>query len=312
MLTQRVLQGMLMSLPEHELKMALDPAAVSFSATHNRQVLVVEQAVARGAHVSQSPKYKGQSLTGHDMCWSAPLATELHRNASTHVRSPPTVHADPQPLLELFCRGEMLCSVFWRHCAGVLRNLTADEQPVDRCFFWLQDNGASAPSTRGAGHNLLKTAMEPPVSPAGPVTLPKGTDPAALGCPEVHGQQEGKTQLRTTAAHAALMLRRSVQSAAHRNIHSSPASPLLQISGDSQHGICAFIGASPVQARLCWLRILCLLSTPLVQCRSRLSSLNGQIESFPSFRMPAVRRKGATSALGHTQGLLYQAAVGLR
>ena len=43
----RLLQGTLMKLPEHEVKMALDPAAVSFSATHNGQVLVVEQAVAR-------------------------------------------------------------------------------------------------------------------------------------------------------------------------------------------------------------------------------------------------------------------------
>ncbi len=59
-LRQRSMQGMLMKLPEQELKMALDPAAVSFSAAHNGQVLVVEQAVAREGHVSQSPKYKGQ------------------------------------------------------------------------------------------------------------------------------------------------------------------------------------------------------------------------------------------------------------
>ncbi len=58
-LTWQVVQGMLMKLPEQELKMALDPAAVSFSAAHAGQVLVVEQAVAREGHVSQSPKYKG-------------------------------------------------------------------------------------------------------------------------------------------------------------------------------------------------------------------------------------------------------------
>ena len=51
-----------MKLPEHEVKMALDPAAVSFSATHDGQVLVVEQAAAREGHSSQSPKYKGPSM----------------------------------------------------------------------------------------------------------------------------------------------------------------------------------------------------------------------------------------------------------
>ena len=60
MLTWQVVQGMLMKLSEQELKLALDPAAVSFSAAHKGQVLVVEQAVAREGHLSQSPKYKGQ------------------------------------------------------------------------------------------------------------------------------------------------------------------------------------------------------------------------------------------------------------
>jgi len=61
-LTQHILQGMLLKLPEHELKLTLDPAAVSFSTTHSGQVLVVEQAVAFQGQSSQSQKFKGLSL----------------------------------------------------------------------------------------------------------------------------------------------------------------------------------------------------------------------------------------------------------
>ena len=61
-LTQHTLQGMLMKLPEHELKLTLDPAAVSFSTSHSGQVLVVEQAVASQGQSSQSQKYKGLFL----------------------------------------------------------------------------------------------------------------------------------------------------------------------------------------------------------------------------------------------------------
>ena len=62
-----------MKLPEHELKMTLDPAAVSFSAAHHGQVLVVEQAVAREGCLSQSPKYKGliQSVVRKCCSWQS-------------------------------------------------------------------------------------------------------------------------------------------------------------------------------------------------------------------------------------------------
>ncbi|CAL5222142.1 g4463 [Coccomyxa viridis] len=172
-------EGMLMKLPEQELKMALDPAAVSFSAAHAGQVLVVEQAVAREGHVSQSPKYK-----------------------------------------------------------GVFRNLAADEQPVDRCFFWLQDAGACAPSTQRAERGApLETVAEEAASAGDAAASVETSSSAAVTAPDGSMQPEGRTQPRMTAEAAALALRRLVQSAvsrAQRTGHSSPAFPLLQISGSFQ------------------------------------------------------------------------------
>ena len=59
--------------------------------------------------------------------------------------------------------------------------------------------------------------------------------PAAAASPEESMQSEGMAQQRMTTEQAALTLRRLVQSAAsraQRTAHSSPAFPLLQISGD--------------------------------------------------------------------------------
>ena len=60
-----IAQAKLLKLPEHELKFTLDPAAVSFSAIHNGQVLLVEQeALTADGRPSQSSNKGGTLCVG--------------------------------------------------------------------------------------------------------------------------------------------------------------------------------------------------------------------------------------------------------
>lgn len=47
-------QAKLLKLPEHEVKLTVDPAAVKFSTTHGGQVLLVEQPLGARAGCSHS------------------------------------------------------------------------------------------------------------------------------------------------------------------------------------------------------------------------------------------------------------------
>ncbi len=124
----------------------------------------------------------------------------------------------------------------------MFRNLAADEQPVDRCFFWLQDAGACAPSTQRAERGApLETVAEEAASAGDAAASVETSSSAAVTAPDGSMQPEGRTQPRMTAEAAALALRRLVQSAAsraQRTGHSSPAFPLLQISGDVWDSTC--------------------------------------------------------------------------
>ena len=122
----------------------------------------------------------------------------------------------------------------------MFRNLTADEQPVDRCFLWLQEAGVPAPSTQGGKHRRMATGQ--PGSAGERVASLEESGATAAEALEASLQQEGRTRPRATAAHAALVLQRLVRSAARRAqreaVHSGHAFPLLQISGSLQCNTC--------------------------------------------------------------------------
>ena len=106
---------------------------------------------------------------------------------------------------------------------------------MDRCFFWMQDAGAQVSSTQHKKRSVpLETVAEEGASAGDAAGVAEKDSSAAAALPDESMQHEGSAQLRMTAQQAALMLQRLVQSAtsrAQRTAHSSPAFPLLQISG---------------------------------------------------------------------------------
>ena len=172
---------------------------------------------------------------------------------------------------------------YWRHGAGVFRNSTAGEQPMDRCFFWLQGAGAHLHSTGVAQDKLLRTAVEHPELVRA-VTPPEGASDNSAEAAEGSMQQERRTQQCTSAAQTALVLHRLVQSVAsraHRKLHSSPACPLLQISGESsQRSTCFDRDLS--QGGLLRIRMSCLIGVLLAQCNFTSLNILTQMRSIPS------------------------------
>ena len=185
--------------------------------------------------MSQSAKCKGLLLT-----WTEELCLQQGGSLSSVLVIQELCQRDtllqllasePNDMLTTSCREV-------KHGAGVLRNMTAGDQPVDRCFFWMQAPRAHAPSTGAAKQNLQERAIEEPGLSAGPVRQ-SGSAGSSVEAPQGILRHEGRPFQCMSATQAAHLLHELVQSAASRaprRALSSPAPPVLQNSGEPPMG----------------------------------------------------------------------------